>query len=741
MSAAASEAIAAALREARELHRRGDSDAAIEACARVLEQDDARAEAWQLKAMVELQAGRLQAARESVARAIALAGEQPQLVLLEAHVMQDSREHAAAEERLRRLAASHPQWAPGHVALGEVLVDMGRPSEALEAFRAAAAIEPGNAATWNNIGIALQALQRPGEAAQAFGRAIELRPQYALAHLNLARLAVHTDPASALAHAQAAVKADPRLAHGWLLIGDIERHMFRPAEALAAIDRAIGLGPRGPAAHNARAAVLAELGEVEEARREFRAVVQRHPENLQAALGAHLLLPRVYESSAHLETSRVAFGEGLGHLEAAAPGFRFPSRETALAQAAWTNFYLAYQGRDDRELQAAYGTTLRRILRPVFPDLFEPAARRAGGDRIRVGFLSHFFFNCVAGRYFSSWITHLDARRFETFVYYTNHLVANDTRVIAAAASTYRHVAGWPLEAIARQVRSDELDILVYPEVGMYPSALPLASLRLAPVQCAGWGHPTTTGLPEMDWYVSCEAMEPAGAQAHYTERLGLLSGLGTRYALPQAGAAASRADFCLPEGKTLYLVPQSLFKIHPDNDALIAEVLSRDPNGIAVMFSSNRAKLSQTFEARLGGALAARGLEIARRVRFLQPSLQHAEYLRLNQVCDLMLDTLHWSGGNTSLDAIASGLPVVTMPGELMRGRQSRAMLEMMGVDELVVGDAEAYVDTALALGMDVERRRALSERIAAARGVLFERDEPVRALEDFLERAARGA
>ena len=75
------------------------------------------------------------------------------------------------------------------------------------------------------------------------------------------------------------------------------------------------------------------------------------------------------------------------------------------------------------------------------------------------------------------------------------------------------------------------------------------------------------------------------------------------------------------------------------------------------------------------------------------------------------------------------------------MRGRQSRAMLQAMGVDELVVDSAEAYVDAALALGMDAGRRRALSERITGARGVLFERDETVRALEDFLERAARGA
>jgi CRISPR-associated protein Csy1 len=358
-----------------------------------------------------------------------------------------------------------------------------------------------------------------------------------------------------------------------------------------------------------------------------------------------------------------------------------------------------------------------------------------------VGFASHFFFNCVAGRYFSSWITHLDPRRFETFVYYTNHLVANDTRTIAAASATFRHLAGRSLEAIARQVRDDELDILVYPEIGMHPDTETLAALRLAPVQCAGWGHPTTTGLPSIDWFISCAEMEPQGAAAHYSERLALLPGLGTRYALPQAGAPATRADFGLPEGRTLYLVPQSLFKIHPDNDALIAAVLERDPSAIAVMFSSNLPKLARTFEVRLGGALADRGLDIRERVLFLKPSLQHADYLRLNQLCDVMLDTLHWSGGNTSLDAFASALPLVTLPGELMRGRQSRAMLRLMNLDELIARNPADYVDKAIELGTDASLRRSVSERIAERRGAIFERDEPIRALEDFLEKAARGA
>jgi predicted O-linked N-acetylglucosamine transferase (SPINDLY family) len=123
----------------------------------------------------------------------------------------------------------------------------------------------------------------------------------------------------------------------------------------------------------------------------------------------------------------------------------------------------------------------------------------------------------------------------------------------------------------------------------------------------------------------------------------------------------------------------------------------------------------------------------------FLAPFIPHARYLHLNALCDVMLDTLHWSGGNTSLDALAAGLPLVTLPGELMRGRQSQAMLRALGTTELIARDVPDYIEIALALGADRERRRELSQRIAAGREVLFERDEPIRALEQFLASASR--
>jgi predicted O-linked N-acetylglucosamine transferase (SPINDLY family) len=85
-------------------------------------------------------------------------------------------------------------------------------------------------------------------------------------------------------------------------------------------------------------------------------------------------------------------------------------------------------------------------------------------------------------------------------------------------------------------------------------------------------------------------------------------------------------------------------------------------------------------------------------------------------------------------------GLPVVTLPGGLMRGRQSQAMLRMLGCDELVAKDVDDYVSKAIGLGRDMDRRQAMRARILANRGALFERDEPIRALESFLEQAVAG-
>jgi len=228
--------------------------------------------------------------------------------------------------------------------------------------------------------------------------------------------------------------------------------------------------------------------------------------------------------------------------------------------------------------------------------------------------------------------------------------------------------------------------------------------------------------------------MEPEGAEAHYTEALVKLPGIGTRYQRLNVPRDASRARFGLPEERALLLCPQSLWKIHPDNDALFAELLAANPRTMLVLFEGRHAAVATQFLRRLERVFAEHGLALRERVRVL-PHMEHDDYLRVNVVCDAMLDTMHWSGGNTSLDALACALPIVTLPGRFMRGRQSAGMLGLLGVPELIAHDRPEYLALAGRLAADPAWRTELRARIGAQQQRLFEVPDAVESLQAFLQ------
>jgi CRISPR-associated protein Csy1 len=359
-----------------------------------------------------------------------------------------------------------------------------------------------------------------------------------------------------------------------------------------------------------------------------------------------------------------------------------------------------------------------------------------------VGFASAFFHTGTCGRYFRSWITDLDRGGFEVFVYHLYPGMDEVASDIARRADSFKSFGGSRARpsVVAREIRGDELDVLVYPELGMDACSFGLAALRLAPRQYAGWGHPVTTGHATIDGFLSCETMEPEGAQAHYAERLLLLPGIGTSYRRLDIPGDASRPPFGLPEQRMLLLCPQSLWKIHPDNDALFAELLAANREALLVLFAGRHPTITDKFMRRLERMFSDHGLAVRERVLML-PQVGHDDYLRINLVCDAMLDTMHWSGGNTSLDALACGLPVVTLPGAFMRGRQSAGMLGLLGVPELIARDREDYLAIAGRLVGDAGWRRELSGRIRAAQSELFDRPDAVASLQRLLQEDATAA
>jgi CRISPR-associated protein Csy1 len=334
--------------------------------------------------------------------------------------------------------------------------------------------------------------------------------------------------------------------------------------------------------------------------------------------------------------------------------------------------------------------------------------------------------------YFASWIEYLSSHGWEVILVHIGAYRDDWTEHLARCAHAEVTLTGAFADR-ARRLRELDADMALFPELGMDSSVLGLAALRLAPVQVCAWGHPSTTGLPTIDAFLSCAEMEPADAASHYTEALRLLPGLGTRYPPPPVPGRSPRPASGLPDDRHLYLVPQSLFKLHPDNDAVLANIVENDANALLVLFAGSGRGATDSVRKRLAAALRGVDAQPEKHLLFLDQRTRE-EYLRVNLACDVMVDSLHWSGGNTSLDALHCGLPVVTCPGSLMRGRQSAAMLAAIDCSELIADTPRALATACVEIAGDPRRRADLGLRIRDALPRLTGSDEPLARLNETL-------
>lgn len=453
-------------------------------------------------------------------------------------------------------------------------------------------------------------------------------------------------------------------------------------------------------------------------------------EMLRIDLADAMGLPSAYPDAATLHATRAEFLLRLDGFVAAYPAARIAAIAPPAEALLWDNFYLAYQGENDRKPQSLFGDWLSTSLQQLMPAV-ELSSRRAS-SRPRIAVVSARLHECTVGSYFSSWIEHLSACGWELILVHVGSYRDRLTEQLAASAHSELTLNGNVAEN-SRRLRELDADLILYPELGMDYRTLALAAQRLAPNQVCAWGHPVTTGLPTIDAFVSCAEMEPADAHAHYRERLFTLPGLGTRYLSPEIPAVATRAALGLPANGTLYLAPQSLFKLHPDNDSVFVDIVRRDAEAVLVFFAGIEGGPLRAFRERLSRAFQAAGVDMQSHVLFL-PLRSRADYLRVNLACDVMVDSLHWSGGNTTLDALHAGLPVVTCPGRFMRGRQSMAMLRRLDCAELVVDSPQELAAIAEEIAHDPARRNTLAARIRSNLPALTQSDEPLLALDAIL-------
>ncbi|MEM7344607.1 MAG: tetratricopeptide repeat protein [Chloroflexota bacterium] len=389
---------------------------------------------------------------------------------------------------------------------------------------------------------------------------------------------------------------------------------------------------------------------------------------------------------------------------------------------------LIYQGTPNRDIKERWAS----LYRNSFPTL----NRTIGSGKPHVGFVvtrgsEGVFIKCMGGI-----IDRLPRDRFEVSIVCDSPIGEQFLREDLHNPATHYI----PFPTIDTQTidyfRTTNFDILHFWEVGTDLTNYFLPFFRLAPIQCATWGWPETTGLSQIDYFISSEGLDPAGNEAHYTEELVRLKQLPTYYyrpPIPETPLPRHRLD--LTDQQTIYFCQQNLRKVHPDFDPLAAEILRRDRQGVLLFVGVEgeaahiTESLHQRFRQTMPNALD--------RIRFL-PRLPAQDYLGLVALADVILDTPYYTGGaNTTYDAFAAGTPIVTLPTQYHRGRYTTAAYQQIGLADCIATSPDKYIELALRLGTDDTYRATISQQLRQASHMLFEDVTAVTELADFFEEA----
>lgn len=401
---------------------------------------------------------------------------------------------------------------------------------------------------------------------------------------------------------------------------------------------------------------------------------------------------------------------------------------------------ISYTGGNTLRVLSGFGDFLTKYMRAFFPNLrYSSAAamQSTGPRRLRVGYISRLFRNQAVSYYMVNRLIYHDRDKFEIHIY---SLCENNDWMSAIFAQNCDkfHYFGKALhtEQIARAILDSDLDILIYTDIGMDAITYFLAAMQLAPVQCAMVGHGTTTGLPTVQYYISGD-FESEQADNHYREQLIRLPCLGAAQFPPPfvEGPLPERKDWKIPDDVVVFVSCANGIKHQPGRDRLLIDILKRAPNSCIVLKPYHILNEEQRMTERLETAAAAAG--VSERL-FVIPPLKHVDALLA--IADIQLDTYPYGGWTTNMEALYSGLPIVTQEGDMARSRWGAYMLRALGIEEGIAKNEKEYVDWAVKYASDAELRSrvktVIKERV---RAVLFNGESAQAAYEEVLLELAK--
>ncbi len=582
-------------------------------------------------------------------------------------------EYEKAEHDYRAALATDPDNAEYRFNLGNALFEQRAYERAAVEFEHAASSAPGMVAVHQNLGATYLALGRAREAVDQFDRVLEANPDAAKAWANRANaLNLLQDRKEAVASYRKALALDPDLAEAWSSLGITLRDLGQLDEAEASCRRVLELEPGHAVATANLGSVLRDLGRPDEAIGCFERALALDPHYVDAH--RNILLSLTY---------------------------RLPPDPEA--------FFAAH-----RRFETAHA-------RPLYAHIRAHDNAPDPERRLRIGYLSADLRGHSVARNLLPLVRNHDRARFDIRLYGEVAQPDATTQAFQAAADGWRPTVGRDDRAVADMIREDGIDILMC-LAGRFDLNRPLvAAYRPAPVQISLFDA-ATGGLEVMDYLMSDRAMTPRRTQEKFAERLLCVPHFYVADMPEGLPPVRPRAA-----GPVVFGSLNNPAKVSAPALELWARLLAQVPDSRLVLRYLDW-YAAPSLRERVAAALARHGVDPAR-VAYPASAGSFAEHMDLYNGIDIALDTFPFSGSTTTFDALAMGVPVVTLPGWNMMSRWTAAMLRGVKLDGLVASTPDDFLAIARALAADGPRRATLRETLRARLAASPLCDGPARA------------
>ncbi len=655
----------------------------------------------------------------------------------------DRQGHAEAALAAFESVAENVCGGEGEVSLWHAIATLrfrlGRPQAALEACAVARRLAPDNPQTLFNTGVVLESLGQAQAALDCYAQALEKDAFHLGALLNQVSLLLSEKRlAEATPISQAAIAAYPDNADCWFNHGEVLTTASQHEQALAAYERAFSLQPSCIKADIAAAVAEAALGRLASATRRLAAVAAAHPQALAS-----------FRSP--LETDRESAYPDLeaGRIALMAAYQRFRSCDWSAREAFLVLFQRVVAGDGCRpldnpdlpflgiglplsgacRLQAARQVATRIAAGVKGVSLTRPS--RKAREKLRIGYLSGDFRQHASAWLMSRLPGLHDRERFTVHVYSTGPDDKSDLRgEIIAGADAFCDVAHLDAAHIAQRIAMDEIDILVDLSGYTLFARSAVLALRPAPVQVSYLAYLQTSGAAWIDYVLLDRMVLQPSERPFWQEKIAYLP--GTLYLCDDRATVAldvSRREAGLPDDAFVFCCLNAAWKIDPEVFSCWMDILHRVPHAVLWLY----ADLPECVPA-LRGAAQEAGVD-ARRLIFARavPQAVHCARFRL---ADVFLDTFVCNAHTTGIEALAAGVPVLTLPGESVVARVAASLLAAHGVPELIAGSRVAYVEMAIRLANDADWREEIGQRVRRRSGSgLFCTQRRVRDIENAYE------